>query len=72
MNRVPVSAPPRAEVQRLAQPGARITYANADVEGLQAYAEQLRQTLSNATIVHHGTVTGADGIRRRVVVLQLP
>ncbi len=64
IDRVPDSAPPRAELQRLAQPGARITYANADVEGFQAYAEQLRQTLSNATIVHQGTVAGADGIRR--------
>jgi hypothetical protein len=48
----------------LAQPGARITYANADVEGFQTYVDQLRQTFPNARIVHQGTVTGADGVHR--------
>jgi hypothetical protein len=68
----PLSATTRAELQRLAQPGARITYANADVEGFQDYVDQLRQTFSNARVVHEGTVTGADGVQRGVVVLELP
>jgi hypothetical protein len=56
----------------LAQPGARITYTNADVEGFQTYVDQLRQTFPNARVVHQGTVTGANGVQRGVVVLELP
>ena len=68
----PLSATTQAELQRLAQPGARITYANADVEGFQTYADQLEKTFPNARVVEQGTVTGADGIERGVVVLELP
>src|SRR5579884_3636068 len=68
----PLSATTRAELQRLAQPGARITYSNADVEGFQTYVDQLRQTFPNAKVVQQGTVTGANGVQRGVVVLELP
>jgi hypothetical protein len=68
----PLSPATRAELKRLAQHGARITYANADMEGFQTYVDQLRQTFPNARIVQFGTVIGADSVQRGVVVLEIP
>jgi hypothetical protein len=70
----PLSATTQAELQRLAQPGARITYANAnaDVEGFQSYVDQLKHSFPNAKIVHQGTVKDADGVQRGTAVIDLP
>jgi hypothetical protein len=68
----PLSAATLRELQRLAQPGARITYANADVEGFQSYVDQLLQVFPNTKAVHQGTVAGSDGVQRGVVVLEVP
>jgi hypothetical protein len=61
-----------SEMQRLAQPGSRITYANAHVEGFDGYVNQLRQAFPNGKVASQGTVTGSDGIVRNVVVIELP
>ncbi len=72
MRDAPLSSTTLAEMQRLARPGARITYANADVFGFAKYVDQLRQAFPIAKILRQEAITGANGYDRGIVVLELP
>jgi hypothetical protein len=67
----PLSRTTLSEMRRLAASKARITVANADVEGFQGYAGQLRGAFPQAIVVHEGIAVGADGVERGVIVIQL-
>jgi hypothetical protein len=60
------------EIQRLAQPAARVTFANADVENFPQTVQQLQGQLPGVRIIEQGTVTDSQGIERSFVVFQLP
>lgn len=72
MRDAPLTSETTSELQRIANPGARVTSANADVEGFEAYVDQLMKTFPNAKIVEQGTITDSNGVRRGVVVLEIP
>jgi hypothetical protein len=72
MRDAPLSPITVAELQRLAQRGARITYANADVDGFATYAQQLRRAFPNGRVVYQGIVSDSRGVQRGVIVLELP
>ncbi len=56
------------EIERIAQPGARVTYSNADVENFLKYIKQLQDKFPNARIVEQGTIQGALGERGFVII----
>jgi len=68
----PFSDATAAEIQRLAQPGARLTFANADVDNFPQTVQQLQGQLPGARIIEEGTGTDSQGIERGFVVFQLP
>lgn len=66
------SAVTAAEIQRLAQPKARLTFADANVKNFPQTIQRLQGQLPGAKIIEQGTVTDSQGIERGFVVFQLP
>ena len=66
----PLKAEGLREIQRVAQPGARVTYAAA-AEGFGAQAQRLLEFFPNARVLGRTATVGANGIERGVVVIQL-
>ena len=68
----PFSDATAAEIQRLAQPSARLTFANADLDNFPQTVQQLQGQLSGARIIEQGNVPNSQGWVRAFVVFELP
>jgi hypothetical protein len=68
----PFSDATAAEIQRLALPSARLTFANADLDNFPQTVQQLQGQLPGARIIEQGNVTNSQGWVRAFVVFELP